>query len=228
MGSMATYERRSDRATRDGKRVVADLAREFRTARVNVGLSQSEVGRALGVSRERISRFERGADSDPGLLFLVRLFAVVALSLTARAWPDGSPRRDRAHANLISALVRRLHPSARWRTEVPLPNPGDKRAWDAVIGVAGVRIGVEAETRPRDGQELHRRLQLKLRDGGVDHLLLVLSDTRANREFQDSWATEVRADFPVAAVAMLAAIDDGRDPGGSGIVLIRDPQPARR
>ena len=64
---MATYERRNDRATRDGKRLIADLAREFRIARVNVGLSQAEVGRALGVSRERISRFERGADTDPGL-----------------------------------------------------------------------------------------------------------------------------------------------------------------
>ena len=66
---------------------------------------------------------------------------------------------------------------------MPLPNAGDRRAWDAVIGIARVRIGVEAETRARDEQELERRLSLKRRDGGVDHVILLLADTRSNRLF---------------------------------------------
>jgi len=218
---MATCEHRTDRGTRLARRQLADLAREARLARTNAGLSQAEVGRAIGVSREKVSRFERGADTDPGLLFLSRLFATLGMSLTARAWPDGSPRRDQGHANVLRALARLLHPSAGWLTEVLLPTPGDRRAWDAVIAIGAIRIGVEAETRPRDGQDLQRRLRLKLRDGGVDYLLLVLSDTRSNRLFLRSWATEVATDFPTPAADMLAALREGRDPGGSGVLLLK-------
>jgi hypothetical protein len=41
--------------------------------------------------------------------------------------------------------------------------------------IAGLRIGVEAETRARDRQELQRRVALKRRDGGVDRVILLLA-----------------------------------------------------
>ena len=63
----------------------------------------------------------------------------------------------------------------------PLPFAGDLRAWDALIRGSGWRCGVEAETRPRDLQALERRLALKLRDGAVDMLVLLLLDSRYNR-----------------------------------------------
>jgi hypothetical protein len=82
--------------------------------------------------------------------------AVVGFELSAHAYPSGAPLRDQAHAALLERLRRRLHPGLRWATEIPLPNPGDLRAWDALISGAGFRIGTEAETQARDGQELER------------------------------------------------------------------------
>ena len=51
-----------------------------------------------------------------------------------------------------------------------------------VTGI-GFRIGIEAETRARDGQELERRIATKQRDGAVAAVILLLADTRSNRQF---------------------------------------------
>lgn len=83
-----------------------------------------------------------------------------------------------------------------------------------------VRIAAEAETGPRDGQELQRRLALKRRDGGVDHVVLLLSDTHANREFLKEYGPMLRVDFPLSHRALAEAVRDGRDPGGSGIMVL--------
>ncbi len=198
-----------------------ELAREARLARVTAGLSQADVGRAIGVSRETVSRLERGAFANPGVLFLTRLFRVLGMSLTARAWPDGSPRRDVAHAAVLTILQRSVHPSVRWRTEVLFPNPGDRRVWDAVASIGQTRIGIEVETRVRDGQELQRRLNAKRRDGAVDHVLLVLADTRSNRAFLRTWREEISQDLPGRSEDILDALRNGRDPGTSGIVLVK-------
>jgi transcriptional regulator with XRE-family HTH domain len=201
--------------------MLSELAREARLARVAAGLSQAEVGRAIGVSREAVSRFERDANANPGVLFLARMFRVLGMSLTARAWPDGSPRRDAAHAAVLSAFAQLLHQSVPWRTEVTFPKPGDRRAWDAVASIGSIRIGVEAETRPRDGQDLQRRLNAKRRDGAVDHVVLLLSDTRWNRAFLRSWWDEIRVDLPGTSSQILEALGSGRDPGMSGVVLVK-------
>jgi hypothetical protein len=82
------------------------------------------------------------------------------------------------------------------------------------------RIGVEAETRPRDAQALQRRLALKRRDGGVDHVLLALAATRGNRAFLREAGRAFAPDFPVTGRDAIAALAAGRDPGGSTIVLL--------
>jgi hypothetical protein len=151
---------------------------------------------------------------------LIRLAAVVGLELSIRAYPTGSPVRDRAHAALLEKLRTRLHPDLRWRTEVPLPNAGDLRAWDAVVSDPAFRGAVEAETRARDGQELERRLALKQRDGGVDFLILLLADTRANRQFVRERRISLAAMFPVPGRVALDALEHARSPGGNSVVLL--------
>jgi hypothetical protein len=111
------------------------------------------------------------------------MLAVVGLDLSVRAYPGGPPLRDDAHRQLLIRFRALLPPGTAWRTEVPLPLPGDQRAWDALMTLWGRRVGVEAEMRPTDVQALERKLTLKLRDGGVDRLVLVLADTRSNRHF---------------------------------------------
>ena len=107
--------------------------------------------------------------------------AVLGLELSLKAYPAGHPLRDAAHVALLDRLRARLSPRLTWRSEVPLANASDRRAWDACIWASGLVIGVEVETRIRDLQAIERRLALKKRDGAVASVLLLLADTRWNR-----------------------------------------------
>jgi hypothetical protein len=128
--------------------------------------------------------------------------------------------RDHAHLALLERLRAAIGDALGWQTEVPLPNPGDRRAWDALIRVARVRVGVEAETRGRDSQDLQRRLSLKRRDGGVDHVILLLADTRHNRSFLRAAGQGLLGDFPVPGPVALERLAAGQDPQGSSIILL--------
>src|SRR4029079_8554136 len=84
---------------------------------------------------------------------------------------------------LIGRFLSRLPPDWAVAREVPFPTHGDPRWWDAHLRLASLRyvIGVEMETRLRDMQSLVRRIHGRVRDGGTDHVLVVLSDTAHNR-----------------------------------------------
>jgi hypothetical protein len=120
---------------------------------------------------------------------------------------------------LLERLHRDLHPSLRWHTEVPFPNPGDLRAWDAVTGRDHWRLGIEAETVIDDTQALDRKIALKVRDGGVDRVLLLVTDTPRNRRALAA-AGAAFADLPLRSRELLASLRVGREPTGSGIVLL--------
>jgi hypothetical protein len=85
---------------------------------------------------------------------------------------------------------------------------------------AGVGIGVEAETRLLDVQAVARRLALKRRDGDVDHVILVLADTRGNRSTLRAVADLLAGDFPISGSVAMDALARGRDPGGSAVILV--------
>ena len=142
--------------------------------------------------------------------------SVVGLEVAVRVYPHGDPLRDAGHARLLGRLRGELHPRLTWRTEVPLPIAGDARAWDAVIGGDGWQLPVEAETVLTDSQAIERKLALKLRDGGFDHVVLLLADTRRNRTAL--WG--VQRTMPLETRAVLAALRDGRDPSASGLVIL--------
>lgn len=217
---MAGHEKRNERAERQARKSLTELGRELRLARLNHDLSQRTAADGAGLSQPGWSRLESGATNEGPVLDLARALAVVGLDLHMRAYPSGSPLRDRAHVALLERLRGRLGPGARWMTEVPLPNSGDRRAWDALIIVSGVRIGVEAETRARDAQELQRRLALKRKDGGVDHVILLLADTRHHRAFLRAAGEGFRSAFPLDGRTIVNRLALASDPGGSGIVLL--------
>jgi hypothetical protein len=121
---------------------------------------------------------------------------------------------------LLDRFRAQLHHSLRFRTEVPFPEHGDLRAWDAVVAGRGWRLGVEAETRPRDRQALERRLAMKLRDGEVDHLALLLLNSRHNREFLRDSLEVLRERFPVPGSRALQQLATGMEPEGSSIILL--------
>src|SRR5439155_26268028 len=103
---------------------------------------------------------------------------------------------------------------------VTLPPLGDQRAWDAMIRGAGWRQAVEAETGPRDGQALARRLELKQRDGDVDGVILLLPNTRRIREFLAEAGSQLRANSPLDGRLIIERLGRGENPGGSGIVVL--------
>ena len=189
-------------------------------ARLNHDISQATASRAIGRSGSAWSRLERGEALHLPLRDLVRAAAVVGLDLSVRAYPAGRAIRDEAHVRLLGRFRSRLGRGVTWRIEVPLPNPGDRRAWDAVAGVEQSRIGIEAETRARDSQELQRRLTLKQRDGGVDSVILLLANTRHNRAFVAAAGASFAFEFPVPGVVALERLSAGREPGGNAIVLL--------
>ena len=150
-------------------------------------------------------------------------FAVLGLDLSIRTYPAGDPIRDRAQLALLERLRDRLDPNLRWRTEVPLPIENDLRAWDAEIAgrqPSPWRARVEAETRIGDGQALERKLALKLRDDPGGHLILLVSDTRSNRLALKALAAGLAALLPRGTREILSALGAGREPPGSGIVII--------
>jgi transcriptional regulator with XRE-family HTH domain len=218
---MAGRQRQAELGAARGRTIVADITGEARAARLAHGLSQADVARALRLSRSRYSRIERGLSPELSFQTASRMMAVLGLELSARAHPVGEPIRDAAHAALLGRLRTRLHPSLQWRTEVPLPLPGDRRAWDAVITErGGWRVGVEAETRPRDLQALERRLAIKARDGDMDTILLLLANTRHNRDLVRGRPAEWGDRFPLAGRRALELLGAGVRPPGDSVVLL--------
>jgi transcriptional regulator with XRE-family HTH domain len=218
---MVVKERSADVGSRRARGILVEIGRELHDARVNHGLSQAAVGRAVRMSRSQVGRVERAQVPLVPLANLARLMAAVGLELSVRAYPSGPPIRDAAHRALLDRFRARLGSSVWCGFEVPVGRPGDRRSWDTVIAVAGVRIAVEAETRPRDVQELQRRLASKRRDDpSISSVILLLSDTRHNRALVRDHGEVLRVELPLPASAILAALAEGRNPGGSGIVLI--------
>jgi transcriptional regulator with XRE-family HTH domain len=216
---MGTRERPAHAAGRAARLAVGRLCDEIRRARRNAGLSQATVARAAGLSRSRLARLEAGQLTSPPIPILFGVAAVVGLDVSLRAYPGGDAIRDAAHARLLDRFRRRLHPSLLWRSEVPLPIPGDRRSWDGTVGGPGWSIAVEAETGVDDTQALDRRVTLKRRDGGADVVIIVLADTRRNRAALNG-APAAFADFPLRTREILAALGRGLRPRASGVVLL--------
>jgi transcriptional regulator with XRE-family HTH domain len=218
---MGTRERPADRGTARGRRLLVELGREFAHARRRSGLSLRTVAEAAGVSVGVVWRFEGGRATDVGVVVIARLFAIVGLDLSARAYPGGPPVRDAGPIGLLAEFRGRCHPSLGWATEVPLPIARDQRAWDGMLTGPGWRYGCEAEMGPDDSQALQRRIELKIRDGHVSGAVLLLPETRRTRAFLAVARPALGSTFPVQARYALAAFADGRDPGGSSIIVLR-------
>lgn len=222
---MPTRERPADRGERIGRSDLVRVTADLRAARVAAGLSLDDVGRAVGLSRPQLSRIERAQAPATTIIQLARIGAVVGFDVRVRAYPGPDPLRDTGQIRLLDRLRRRLHPGLALRTEVALPIAGDLRAWDGwidgLVSGAGRTVGlpVEAETRLADFQAQTRRLILKMRDGGAEHALLVVADTRSNRAAVAGARAAASDLFPVSARSAFAALADGTHPGGSALVF---------
>lgn len=217
---MATRRRPIDIGIERGRGLIVAAGREIREARLGRDLSLRSVGAAAGLSEAQVSRIERGLVDGVSVLDLARLDAVVGLELSIRSYPNGDAIRDAASVALIGDFCALLHPSLGWSTEVPLPRPGDLRAWDLVLRGDAWRAGAEAETGPRDAQALVRRLLTKQRDGDVDLVILVVRATLQTRRFLRDAGEVVRSAFPIPSDIALERLGQGASPGGNALVVL--------
>lgn len=223
---MSTRERPTDRGARTARADLSRVGADLRQARVDGGLSIRVVAVASGISGAQISRLERGLLPTVSITQLARVGAVVGLDVRVRTYPGSDALRDAGQLRVIERLRLRVHSGVRIRLEVPLPIVGDRRAWDVWLANlvdelgANRRMPAEVETRIGDAQAQMRRLTLKMRDGDVEHVLLVVADTPANRRAVSAAWNVLGGMFPVSARKALAALSAGRYPGGSSLIFI--------
>lgn len=199
--------------------VTRRLGSECRELRLRVGLSQSELARVLGCTRQWIGRFELGRLRVVDLRRVTRLFMFLGHKVVVTTYPTGEPLRDAGQARLLARFNARLSPDWRRFSEAVMPTPGDLRAWDELLR-GPVAVGVEAETRPNDLQAIQRSIAAKQRDSGVDRVVLLVADTGANRRVLQEHVGLLRQAFPLDTRSCLAALSGGRDPGADAVVIL--------
>jgi transcriptional regulator with XRE-family HTH domain len=210
---------------------IDELIRDLRATRIAAGLSQADVARGVGCSRSHVGRLERRELGSPSPQLLAGVAAVLGLELRVAAYPDGDPIADRVQLRLLAEFRRRIGPRTAWRTEVPLPIEGDRRAWDAVAIADDGWAGIEVISRLGAVDAQTRRANLKLRDDPrVARVVLVVADTHRNRRALAAGAASIRAEYPLDTRSVVHALRSGALPTVNGIVVLRVPaatDPAR-
>jgi hypothetical protein len=113
--------------------------------------------------------------------------------------------------------------ASRVTDETPLSGAGEQRAWDKLLQLIGAappyRVGVDIETRIRDIRALVRRTRGRGRDGEVDAILIVLSDSVTNRRLVDDLRISLDREYATSPRAILKALRSGERLVGSGVIL---------
>ncbi len=182
-------------------------------------MSTRRLGELAGISHTQVRRIEAGMAPRVDLDVLCRMASVLGAEMSLGLHPVATPVRDAAHLALLGRFSARLAATLRWRTEVPMPMPGDLRAADGLVAGSDFRAVVEAETRLGDVQAVERRGRRKVCDLEARRLILLVSDTRHNRRVV-SMTPELSERFPISQRAALANLARGLDPAGDCVVIL--------
>ena len=217
---MPARTRTLDEARRAWHRTAQEIGDQLRTGRHVLGLTQAQVGAAIGVSSSEVSRRELGRSRRLTGEKLGVHAAAVGLKLSVKLYPVGGGIRDAAQARYIAAFVARVGRPWRVSLETPIPLAGDLRAIDVLLTSDRARIAVEVITRLADLQAQIRSAQLKARDIGATCLMLVVAGTHANRNALAAARPALFGSFDLDSRRLLADLAAGRDPGRDGIIVL--------
>ena len=217
---MATRETRLQRGRRLGTQTLRRLINELRDERQLAGLSQRALANQLGISQAELSRLEQFGFSAVPLIRLSEMASILGLELSASLHRKGDAVRDSGQQAAVKRILECVSPAYIISREALLPNVGDQRSWDILLRLESLLVGLEVETRIRDVQALVRRIRERERDGGVDDVLLVLSDTSHNRELVGQLRDALGPRFATPPKLILAALRAGEPVPGSGVILI--------
>ena len=216
---MPTHESAVQRGSRRGRRLLLRVGEELRQARMAAGLSTRRLGSMVRISHTQVMRIEGGAAPHVDLDILARMAGVLGHELSMAIHPVSSPVRDAASLSLLGRFRARIHSSILWRSEVPVPIPGDLRSADATLDGSMVDAMVECETRLGDIQAMQRRIAAKARDLGTRRVILLVLDCRHNREVART-TPELQRHFPIGTRTALGALARGEDPGGDCLIFL--------
>jgi transcriptional regulator with XRE-family HTH domain len=216
---MPTTIRRRDAGIHHADGNLRRIGYELRIARAASGLSLRALAEASNCSRSHLSRIERGRAAGASVQTLCVVFAVLGMRLSVRAYPEGVPLRDAAHARLLARFRAELPPTITLRTEVPLRIDRDLRAWDGELQASSGTCKLEAETNLMDLQATERRIALKMADDQVQRVLLLVADTRRNRRVLREFREALAVRFPLETRELMRELRAGRLPERSGIIV---------
>ena len=203
------------------------LGEEFRSARLQLALSQQAVADAAHVDRAIYSLIEHAKVERLSILNAARLAGVLGLDLFVGLYPGGSPLRDEVSAALIGRVAREVGPPLRARTEVPLPRIGDRselRRWDLLVTGNAKRTAFEFESRLHDAQAQLGRINLKRRDDPTDGFVLVVADTAHNRDALRTHPDLFAGLSRLRTATALAHLRAGTHPE-TGMIFLSAPRP---
>lgn len=192
-------------------------------ARMRAGLTLAAVGRAIGVSASTVLRTEQGIGAGPRLEQLAMHADAVGLRARIGLYPADDPIRDAPQVRLLRRFIDAIGGAVDAELERPvvsIPGTNDRRAFDALLRLPSGPCAVECFTRFHDCQAQLRDVALKQRDADVHRLVVVVAATHANRRAVAAVAGLIKVTFPLGTRAVLAALRDGRDPGGNGLVFL--------
>ncbi len=218
---MTARQRIADLGIADARRLAIDAGREIASARRAAGVSQRAVASRAGINASHLGRLERGELHRPSLDTLCRAARAAGLAASLKLYPDGPRLRDAGQIALLGRFEAVLARPLRMRREVPIPLPGDQRAWDGRLTDGRLSASVEAEVHLHDVQALQRRVALKQRDDpGAGAVILLLAETAHNRRVLRASRDALREQFPLDGAAILRCLRAGRLPTLSGVLML--------
>ena len=99
-------------------------------------------------------------------------------------------------------------------------SPHDRRAIDVVLAKATRQVGVEAVTRLTDAQDQVRSFLLKQEAAALECMVIVLADTRHNRQALRDASATLRPAFPGLSRPTLRDLRAGRIPPTNGVAMV--------
>lgn len=217
---MSVRESRLERGKQLSAEVVRTLLARIKEARLEANLSQAALAKRLGWTQTRYSLFERNV-APVTLEDTCLAAAMLGFKPKFELYRVDEGLRDQGHTRLIARLRALISPLWHVTLEAPFPLLGDLRSWDLLIRLATTyRVGVEAETRLRDIQELVRRIRQRELHGGVDAIVIVLSDSGHNRRQVDDLRAALGSDYQTPTDELIDALRAGRSLKGSGVLLL--------
>ena len=221
---MGTRESRLTRGRRRARTLIDRVLREFIDARRTLGVSQRTIATTLGIDPSQYWRIEARQVGELTLERICEIASLLGFEVSLALHPIGDPIRDAGQQSLGKRFNALLGPAWSVTDEVLLPNPGDKRAWDKLLRLTGADerhvVGADLESRIYDIQALVRRTRERERDGGVDEILIVLSDSAHNRRLAPDLVQALGVGYSTPGADIRRALRRGTRLPGSGVLLV--------